>query len=75
MYMIWELFIGMILVIGFASVIVYSVEIYEWFCDKVLNHDERTTGLTSLCTTSAYTLKSTSLAPPTNTVLSMSVLT
>ena len=35
--MIWELFIGMILIIGFASLFVYSVEIYEWFCDKVLN--------------------------------------
>ena len=30
--MIWELFLGMFLVIGFATLFVYSVEIYEWFC-------------------------------------------
>ena len=34
--MIWELFLGMFLIIGFAALFVYSVEIYEWFCDKVL---------------------------------------
>jgi len=34
--MIWELFIGMIACIVFASALVYSVEIYEWFCTKVL---------------------------------------
>ena len=34
--MIWELFLGMFLVIGFATLFVYSVEIYEWFCAKVL---------------------------------------
>ena len=34
--MIWELFLGMFLVIGFATLFVYSVEIYEWFCTKVL---------------------------------------
>ena len=34
--MIWELFLGMFLIIGFATLFVYSVEIYEWFCTKVL---------------------------------------
>ncbi len=34
--MIWELILLMIAVIGFASVFVYSVDIYEWFCTKVL---------------------------------------
>ncbi len=34
--MIWELFLGMFLVIGFATLFLYSVEIYEWFFTKVL---------------------------------------
>ena len=34
--MIWELILLMIAVIGFASVFVYSIDIYEWFCTKVL---------------------------------------
>ena len=34
--MIWELILLMIAVIGFASMFVYSVDIYEWFCTKVL---------------------------------------
>ncbi len=34
--MIWELILLMIAVIGFASMFVYSVDIYEWFCTKIL---------------------------------------
>jgi len=34
--MIWELILLMIAVIGFASLFVYSVDIYEWFCTKIL---------------------------------------
>ena len=34
--MVWELFLGMFVIIGFASLFVCSVEIYEWFCTKVL---------------------------------------
>jgi len=34
--MIWELILLIIAVIGFASMFVYSVDIYEWFCTKIL---------------------------------------